>query len=241
MRIPLWLEMNNRRVLVIGGGNVGTRRALMFRNAGAIVRVIAKWFSPRLVEAAGKDPGIELVEADAGNEKLLEKHIEWADIVVIATDNEEINNKVWRITQRYRRWVNDATNAERTEVVVPYAGEVYGGGLKIAVTSEGRTGVAARNALQKLIECLEDDEELRTLYEVMARLKPVLKKHLRVAKQRIPVYYKVEEIVKPLIRERKPLREILFVVANYLEEIIRSQGVNISKDQLLQELLSYKA
>ena len=241
MRIPLWLEMSNRHVLVIGGGNVGTRRALMFRNAGATVRVIAKWFSPRLAEAASKDPGIELIEADAGDEKLLEKHIMWADIVVIATDNEQVNSLVWRIARQHRRWVNDATNAERTEVVVPYMGEVYSGGLKVAVTSEGRTGVAARNALQKILNCLEEDKELRTLYEVMARLKPVLKKHIRVAKQRIPVYYEVEEIVKPLIEEGKPLKEILSAVAKHLENIIRSNGGNVSREQLLQELLGTQA
>ncbi len=237
MRIPLWLEMSSRRVLVVGGGNVGTRRALMFRGAGAEVRVVAKWFSNKLVEAAKKDNGIKLIEADAGNEEELEPHVEWADIVVIATDNEEVNNLVWRLAEKHRRWVNDATNAERTQVVVPYMGEVYNGGLKVAVTSEGRTGVAARNALQKILECLERDEELRLLYDVMARLKPVLKRHVAVAKQRVPIYYEVEELVKPLIEKRKPLRKILEDVASYLAKRLGEIGVRAEKEQLLQELL----
>lgn len=238
MRIPLWLEMSGRRVLVVGGGNVGTRRALMFRGAGAEVRVVAKWFSKRLTEAAERDNGIRLIEADAGNEEELKPHIEWADIVVIATDNEEVNNLVWRLAEKHRRWVNDATNAGRTQVVVPYMGEAYNGGLKVAVTSEGRTGVAARNALQKILECLERDEKLRILYDVMARLKPVLKKHIAVAKQRIPIYYEVEELVKPLIEERKPLEEILEEVASYLAKRLNEIRIGARKEQLLQELLS---
>ncbi len=238
MRIPLWLEMSGRRVLVVGGGNVGTRRALMFREAGAEVRVVAKWFSNKLAEAAKRDNGLRLIETDASNKEELEPHIKWADIVVIATDNKEVNNLVWRLAEKHRRWVNDATDAERTQVVVPYMGEAYNGGLKVAVTSEGRTGVAARNALQRILECLERDEELRVLYDVMARLKPVLKKHVAVAKQRIPIYYEVEELVKPLIKKRKALEEILEDVASYLAKRICEIGVRAGKEQLLQELMS---
>ncbi len=237
MRIPLWLEMSNRRVLVVGGGNVGTRRALMFRRAGAEVRVVAKWFSDKLAEAAKKDNGIRLIEADASNEEELEPHVEWADIVVIATDNEEVNNLVWRLAEKHRRWVNDATNAERTQVVVPYMGEAYNGGLKVAVTSEGRTGVAARNALQRILKCLERDEELRLLYDVMARLKPVLKKHVPIAKQRIPLYYEVEDLVKPLITKLEPMDEILGRIADYLSNRFKEMGLRVDRDQLIQELL----
>ncbi len=237
MRIPLWLEMSNRRVLVVGGGNVGTRRALMFRRAGAEVRVVAKWFSDKLAEAAKKDNGIRLIEADAGNEEELEPHVEWADIVVIATDNEGVNNLVWRLAEKHRRLVNDATNAERTQVVVPYMGEAYNGGLKVAVTSEGRTGVAARNALQRILKCLERDEELRLLYDVMARLKPVLKKHVPIAKQRIPLYYEVEDLVKPLITKLEPMDEILGRIADYLSNRFKEMGLRVDRDQLIQELL----
>ncbi|MET1101026.1 MAG: NAD(P)-dependent oxidoreductase [Pyrodictiaceae archaeon] len=236
MRIPLWLEMNGRRVLVVGGGSVGTRRALMFRRAGAEVRVVAKWFSGKLAEEAERDEGIRLVEADAGNMEALEPHIEWADIVVIATDNEEVNRKAWSLAKKHRKWVNDATNAERTEVVVPYAGEVFDGGLRVAVTSEGKTGVAARNALKRIIKCLEEDNALKTLYEAMKRLKPVLKKHVATAKQRIPIYYEVEEQIHPLIEQGKPLDQVLEAIAAYLEKRLAQLGAKTSREQLLQEL-----
>ncbi|BEP17380.1 bifunctional precorrin-2 dehydrogenase/sirohydrochlorin ferrochelatase [Pyrofollis japonicus] len=236
MRIPLWLEMRGRRVLVVGGGSVGTRRALMFLDAGAEVKVVAKEFSEKLREAAAKNNRLTLVEGDAGNKEFLRPLVEWADIVVVATDNELVNSRVWELAKKARKWVNDATSAERTEIVVPYSGEVYGGGLRVAVTSEGKTGVAARHALHRIIKCLEEDKELRMLYEAMRRLKPVLKKHVAVAKQRVPIYYEVEEQILPLIQQGASLEEVLETMANYLEKRLRQLGVEADKQHLLGEL-----
>ncbi|WP_367834253.1 NAD(P)-dependent oxidoreductase [Vulcanisaeta sp. JCM 16159] len=41
MRVPLFIEFSGRNVLIIGGGGVGTRRAIKFLLAGANVRVLS--------------------------------------------------------------------------------------------------------------------------------------------------------------------------------------------------------
>jgi len=48
MRIPLWVEASRLRVVIFGGGSVGTRRARLFASAGAKVRVVAKEVSPEI-------------------------------------------------------------------------------------------------------------------------------------------------------------------------------------------------
>lgn len=198
MRIPLWLEMKGKRVLVVGGGNVGTRRALKFLEAGAHVRVLSLYFSDTLREEASKNPRLELVEGDASREDVVREHVGWADIVVIATDKPEINSLVWNIAKSMRKWINDATNAERTEVVVPYEGTVFDG-LRFAVTSEGKSGVAARWARDRIKRYLESDLELRTLFEAMTYAKQFMKKIIPDAKKRFPIYFEIEE--DPAFRE----------------------------------------
>jgi precorrin-2 dehydrogenase/sirohydrochlorin ferrochelatase len=193
LRLPLWVEVGDRRVLVVGGGGVGTRRALWFRRGGAEVTVAALEFSEELRRAAEGDDGVRLVRLDALAEReRLRELVGWADIVVIATDNPEVNRLVWEYARAARKWVNDATDASKTEIVVPYIGEVYGGWLKIAVTSEGLSGVAARHARDYAVKCLEENRALRTLFEVMASVKRVLKSVEPSAKRRLPVYFAVE-------------------------------------------------
>ncbi len=179
------------KILVVGGGAVGTRRALWFHDAGAVVKVVAKEFSVDLEKTAAKSHRLELIKADVlADENLVEKLVNWADIVVIATDNPGVNEAIWKLAVRHRKLVNDATNAERTHIVVPYTAEVWG--LRIAVTSEGKSGVAARRARDRIVKCLESDEELKTLYETMVRVKKMLKEKIREPKKRIPLYFAIE-------------------------------------------------
>ena len=196
-RVPLWVEMSGRRVLVVGGGRVGARRALFFRSAGALVRVASLEFVEELLEASKRDPGVELVRLDASRLEQLRPLVEWSDLVVIATSDPRVNEMVWRLARELRRWVNDATDASRTEIVVPYRASLLGGGVEVAVTSEGRSGVAARHVLERIKECVDGDEKLRVLYEVMWRVKPVLKALVEDGRRRFPVYFRVEEAVLP--------------------------------------------
>ncbi|WP_338250265.1 precorrin-2 dehydrogenase/sirohydrochlorin ferrochelatase family protein [Pyrodictium abyssi] len=239
MRVPLWLEMDGRRVLVVGGGGVGTRRALWFRQAGAVVRVVGLSFSEELQRRARGDSGLELVELDAGDAEALRPHVEWADIVVVATDNPSVNEAVWRLARSLRRWVNDATDAERTEIVVPYTLDLYGGGLRVAVTTEGRTGVAARHARDRIRECLEGDKGLGTLYEAMWRVKPVLKRLIPRAKDRVPIYYRIDEDSEfQRAVERGSVEEALRAAARVIAREARRLGVETDADRVYEMLRS---
>ncbi len=190
MKIPLYVEMNGRRILVVGGGSVGARRALKFLEAGARVTVVSLEFHEKLVEEASSNPRLKLVRADASDEEILEKMIGGSDIVVVATDNPIINKHTVEIARRLGRLVNNATDAGNTDIIVPFEVEAYG--LRVAVTSEGRSGIAARTAATRIKQMLEADRELRTLFTAMEKAKKYLKKRISKAKERIPVYFEIE-------------------------------------------------
>jgi len=56
-RLPLFLDLRGRKVVVVGGGEVGTRRAQNLLEAGARVTVVAPEVTDTLVEAAQREGG----------------------------------------------------------------------------------------------------------------------------------------------------------------------------------------
>ena len=188
--IPLYINPSNLRVSVLGGGRLGTRRALHFYRAGAQVRVYSLEFSDELVRA--RCERLELLEADLSCEEALRAAIEWADLVVIATGNRWVDSRASKLALSMRKLVNNGVDALSGNIIVPFSGETSYG-LRFAVTSLGATGVAARQARDMVFEVLENNVYIRTLYKVMARLKRWLKSNIPNAKERLPLYFIVEE------------------------------------------------
>ena len=189
MRVPLFIEFSGRNVLVIGGGGVGTRRALKFLKAGARVRVLSLEFSSELMRYA-EQGFVELIRGDAHDEELLRRNIEWADLVVIATNDPAINARVRELARELRRFFNDATNAEETEVVVPFEGEING--IRIAVTTEGLSGIIARRTLNKVMNMLREDEELMNMARVWYAVKRRIKETISDVRTRLSLYMELD-------------------------------------------------
>ncbi|WP_456368747.1 precorrin-2 dehydrogenase/sirohydrochlorin ferrochelatase family protein [Geoglobus sp.] len=196
MRIPLYIEFSGKNVLVIGGGGVGTSRARKFLSAGANVRVLSLDFSKELEEM-----GVELVKGDARDVRTLEEHIRWCDLVTVAIPDVGINDVVMELARKHGALVNLANDAERTEVFVPFDGEVEG--IKFAVTTEGKSGVVARAVRDRFRRILEEDSEIKNLLRAMDFLKKYMKENNVPVGVRMKMYFAVssDEEFRSLVRE----------------------------------------
>ena len=192
MRIPLYIDFNGRNVLVIGGGSVGTRRAKKFLNAGAKVKILSLDFSEELVKMSKVKP-VELVRIDVAKADI-EQYIRWADLVVIATDDMWLNEKITVQARKLNKLVNNATNAATSDVIVPFEVEVDG--IRVAVTTEGKAGMIARIASEKIKKLLEADNELRCLMRVLSKVKTYMKSHIKDPKVRLPLYFEIIDNLK---------------------------------------------
>lgn len=199
MRIPLYIEFEGKKVLVIGGGGVGTSRVRKFLNAGAKVRILSLAFNEELKQM----DGVELIEGDARNLELLEENIKWCDLVTVAIPDIGINDAVIELAGKHKALVNLANDAEKTEVVVPFDGEVDG--IKFAVTTEGKSGVVARAVRDKIQRMLEEDEEILNLLKAMDFLKKYMKENKVPVGVRMKMYFAVssDEVFKDLIKRGK--------------------------------------
>lgn len=186
MRLPLFVEMSGRKVLVIGGGDEGTKKTKRFLNNGANVKVLSLEFSGELKRLA-KEGRIEIIEGDASNLHLLEPLIKESDFVVSSlADAKELDTMILNIANKYRKFVNLAGDAERTQIVMPIEARVNG--LRIAITSEGMSTLTVMEAMQRVVKFLEQQHDIYDLLKVMNHLKYYMRSKGIPAKARIPIY-----------------------------------------------------
>lgn len=167
MRIPMFIEMNGFRVLIVGGGEEGTKKARRFSEHGAEVRVLSMDFTDQLLNMRGR---VELIRADASDRHLLERLIEESDLVVYTIgDRPDIEKTVEEIARSKRKLLNLATDAERTQVVMPIEERV--GDMRVAVTSEGKSTLVVKEAAKRIADFLREQRDIMAMLEVMGHLK----------------------------------------------------------------------
>lgn len=111
--IPLGFECESVNALVVGGGRVGTRRALSMLEAGARVRVIAPVISDDLHAESARNERLSLAQREyAGRQDIAD-----ATLVVAATESPAVNRRVARDARSVERAVNLADAPERGSFV----------------------------------------------------------------------------------------------------------------------------
>ncbi|MEM4467196.1 MAG: bifunctional precorrin-2 dehydrogenase/sirohydrochlorin ferrochelatase [Nitrososphaerota archaeon] len=188
MRMPFFIEMSGKTVLIIGGGEEGFKRAEKYCKTGARIIVYSRSFDERILELASRR-FIELVEGDVVEEEKLEKLVKESDIVMVTLDTREHNEYIKKIVEKHKRLLNLANDAFETDLVVPIDTSV--GPFRVALTTEGKSSMVAREALYKIREVLEKDMELHLLAELMHRLKKILKEANLTPKKRMEIYRRV--------------------------------------------------
>ncbi|MEM2547567.1 MAG: bifunctional precorrin-2 dehydrogenase/sirohydrochlorin ferrochelatase [Nitrososphaerota archaeon] len=186
--MPFFIELSNKTILIIGGGREGAKRAEKYSKTGGRVIVYSRSFDEKIVEL-GRNGFIELVEGDVDEVDKLEEFIKSSDIVMVTLDTEEYNDLISRIARKHKSLLNLANNAEGTDVVVPIDSSV--GPFRIAVTTEGRSSMVAREALQRIVNYLSGEQELVRLAEMIHEVKRIVRRSISDPETRMKIYYQV--------------------------------------------------
>jgi siroheme synthase-like protein len=136
--IPLGFHGESVVALVVGGGHVGTRRALALLEAGARVRVIAPTISAELEahRRKGADLGVEQREY-AGRADILD-----ATLIVAATGSNAVNERVAADARAAGCAVNVADAPEKGSF--DFLAAHRAGPITIGVSAGGVPGAATR-------------------------------------------------------------------------------------------------
>ena len=141
--LPLFFDLHDEPVLIVGGGEVALRKARLLVRAGALIRVVAP---------AVEDGLRELILGAGG--AIAERGFEAADLdrrrlVVAATDDETLNTGISTLCRQRGVAVNVVDQPELCTVIFPAI--IDRQPVTIAVSSGGRAPVLTR-VLRALIE-----------------------------------------------------------------------------------------
>ncbi|HSX51185.1 MAG TPA: siroheme synthase CysG [Cellvibrio sp.] len=139
---PVFLDLKNRLCLLIGGGEVATRKGRMLAKAGARLRIVAPEISAELRELAEKNQG------ELHAREYLSSDLRDCVLAIAATDNESLNKKISADAQALNLPVNVVDTPALCTYITPAI--IDRSPLVIAVSSGGEAPVLARLVRTKL-------------------------------------------------------------------------------------------
>jgi len=192
------LDIQNRKVLVVGGGSVGSRKVKTLLDCGARVTVVSPEVSRQLRELAASGD-IKLAERSYQSEDLNDVFV-----VIGATDDERLNQQISSDADRLNTLCNIADRPEVCNFILPSI--VQRDDLVITISTSGQSPALAK----KLRKALENQfgEEYGTLLQLMGAIR---KKLLQQAHK--------PEAHKPLFEQLINSDLIVMIQAGKTEEI----------------------
>ncbi|MCD6618503.1 siroheme synthase CysG [Aeromonas veronii] len=140
--LPIFCRLDNKPVLLVGGGEVAERKARLLLDAGAQLTVVAPELDPELAELAANG-SIEWLAGEFASEQLAGK---W--LVVAATDRREVNALVYQSANQARIFANVVDDPKRSSFIMPSI--IDRSPLMVAISSGGKAPVLARLLREKL-------------------------------------------------------------------------------------------
>ena len=165
-KYPIFLELSDRRAVVIGGGAVAVRKAQALLAAGARLVVVAERIDNMLTVLC-RDKKAELIKSKYSKDYLAE-----AVLAIAATNNHQLNRRIYKDCQELEVLCNVVDEPELCDFFVPAV--VKRGDLQIAVGTEGHCPAYAGH-IRKKLEKIFTEEHGQFLAELEALRKRIIK------------------------------------------------------------------
>ncbi len=187
----LFLDMEDKNVLILGTGSVGVRRARRFLDTGANVSIVTRSIDPTIKE--------EFLEKGANffDETDTDRLVDECDLVVVATSDHELNR---RISIRAKdKLVNCASDISLSNVIVPSTFQI--GDVTMSIYTGSKSPLMAKE-LRKKIQSIISHEDILNI-ELQEYIRALLKKHVssQVERKQYMIKYMEDPDVQALIKE----------------------------------------
>lgn len=140
--LPLFAQLHQQPVLVVGGGTIAARKVHILLKAQAKVHVVAHTLNPELTELHQQQRIIWLAK------NFHEQQLQRVLFVIAATDCHHTNQAVFNAAQAQYKLVNVVDNPKLCNVIFPAI--IDRSPLQIAISSGGHAPVLARLWREKL-------------------------------------------------------------------------------------------
>jgi precorrin-2 dehydrogenase/sirohydrochlorin ferrochelatase len=198
----LYFKTSDLNIFILGTGEVATRRANKFLDHGANVKLAGSHLSDEL-----ERKGAVLCSTDDVDEL-----VEWSDLVVIASGDEELSNHVCDVA--CDKLINRADFPLDGNIIVPTSFNI--GEIEISIFTNGKSPLMARQ-LRKKIQLIITEEDILEI-ELQDYARSALKDTVKDQKERREYLYAIleDEKIKEFIKNNQ-----IDEAKDYIDNLIR--------------------
>ena len=139
---PIFIKLEGKTALVVGGGKVAQRKIETLLEYGASVRVISRELTDKLKQL------VESGDIRHVGEKFEDKHLEGIFLVIAATDDEGLNHRISEKAQERGLLINAVDQPPDCNFIVPSI--VKRGDLILAISTSGKSPALAKKLRKKM-------------------------------------------------------------------------------------------
>ena len=158
MFFPLFVNVENKEVLIVGGGKIGGRKAQTLREYGANVTVYSEKVTEEAILA---DENIKVVNKNVSHDEAeIKELVKKYFLVVAATDDMELNDRISHVCMNENILVNNVSS--KTEMNAMFTAVVKNDEFQIGIGSYGkscRRSKALKGKVQELIDEISKTEK----------------------------------------------------------------------------------
>jgi len=139
---PLFADLKGRAVLLVGAGEVATRKADSLLQAGADIRVVARELAPAFLDWQNEGH-IQWLAREFQPE-----HLQDVFLVVSATGDAEVDSQVFKAAQARHLLCNTVDDPQRCSFITPAV--IDRSPIQVAISSSGTSPVLIRHWRQRI-------------------------------------------------------------------------------------------
>jgi len=143
--LPIFFDLRDKSCLVVGGGNIAARKVGLLHQAGGRIAVVAPELSSELTRYVNEGVVQPIVR------EFQVEDIEGRELVISATDNQQLNQQVSELAKARHIPVNVVDNPALCSFILPSI--VDRSPVQIAISTGGASPVLARLLRSRLENC----------------------------------------------------------------------------------------
>ena len=155
MWFPLFINLENKKVLVIGGGKVAAKKIEKILEYGADITVVTEnVVEEKLLKL--ENVKIENNQKIENDKAKIEKLVKGYFLVIAATDNEELNENIANVCDSNGMLVNNVSSKIKMNAM--FGGIVKNSEFQIAISTSGNNCKRSRvmkSEIQKVLDKIE--------------------------------------------------------------------------------------
>ncbi|RPI77586.1 MAG: bifunctional precorrin-2 dehydrogenase/sirohydrochlorin ferrochelatase [Chloroflexi bacterium] len=175
------IGLENRRVVVIGGGSVAARKVSGLLDAGARVEVISPYICEKIRTLAGSGSVLMIERAYQPGD------LTGAFLAIAATDDPAANHAVWEEANIANCQINVVDDPKHSTFILPAV--IRRGDVTISISTGGASPALARRLREKLEPAIVP--EYAELAQILAELRPDLIKEFPSEQERLSVVSRI--------------------------------------------------